>query len=91
VCCDGIRSTAAAAKVNNNSKANQLIGCQFVGEDTLGISLNNVPSTVLSSLSATKDKCKSSYFKLCALNIHSLIKACHSTNVADLCFSHDLD
>jgi len=69
VCCDGIRSTAAAAKVNNNSKANQLIGCQSVGDDSLDISLNNLPSTASSSSSSsvTKDKCKNSYTLDCVL------------------------
>jgi len=66
------------------------LGCQFVGDDSLDISLNNLPSTVSSS-STKKDKCKSSYFRLCTLNIHSSLKAFHSTAVADLCSSHDLD
>ena len=54
---------------------------------------NNLSSTVSSPSSANaKDTSRMlKHFKLCTLNIHSLLNASHSAAVADLATSHDLD
>src|SRR5208282_4858841 len=81
-------ASAAAVFTNTTSSGNM----DYNASSYCASRNNNLSSTVSSPSSANaKDTSMLKHFKVCTLNIHSLLNASHSAAVADLATSHDLD